>query len=470
MLASVQMIGTSDRRLHAHPPVLVAGCLLVVLILFGPSRPPALGQYQNPGMPSEPAAPVPGSSALRPRFSVDATLQLGESGKPAVRLDYRLSKTELLFERTPPAGYRAAYEVRVIFYKVKGGSQVAGDTSVRELRAATFAETRIKSDDILDHLDFPVPPGRYEIEVAITDLVAERISGTTIEFEVPAGPSGLIWFTDLSLGTVDTASTVPGTARAALRANPSRRYAENIPLFAAAGEIFDQRSAGSDSIYRLSFSVLSDQGERISGGDTTFARRGQRTPFLIRPRLTTIGVGSYRFQVEMALPAQPGSKGKKPTIIRKDKTFDVDQSRVTLGFASPQSLDVLKYIASQSEITEIGRLEGEEARKSYWEAFWRRRDPSPDTPENEVRDEFYQRVQYANQHFSTGTQGWKTDMGRIYITYGRPDEVVRNPFNFDRPPEEIWYYYREHRTFIFVDRDGFGRFELATSRGDTTEP
>jgi len=180
------------------------------------------------------------------------------SGKPAVRLDYRLSKTELLFERTPPAGYRAAYEVRVIFYKVKGGSQVAGDTSVRKLRAATFAETRIKSDDILDHLDFPVPPGRYEIEVAITDLVAERISGTTIEFEVPAGPSGLIWFTDLSLGTVDTASTVPGTARAALRANPSRRYAENIPLFAAAGEIFDQRSAGSDSIYRLSFSVLSD--------------------------------------------------------------------------------------------------------------------------------------------------------------------------------------------------------------------
>jgi hypothetical protein len=50
-------------------------------------------------------------------------------------------------------------------------------------------------------------------------------------------------------------------------------------------------------------------------------------------------------------------------------------------------------------------------------------------------------------------------MGRIYIRLGPPDEVVRNPFNFDRPPEEIWYYYQSQRRFVFVDRDGFGRFE-----------
>jgi GWxTD domain-containing protein len=134
-----------------------------------------------------------------------------------------------------------------------------------------------------------------------------------------------------------------------------------------------------------------------------------------------------------------------------------------MGFASAQSVDVLRYVATQQEIDDIGKLQGEDARKAYWDAFWKRRDPTPETPENEARDAFYQRVQYANQHFATGGPGWKTDMGRVYIVYGRPDEVVRNPFNFDRPPEEIWYYYRDRRTFVFVDRDGFGRYEQVST-------
>jgi len=431
--------------------------LATVFLAAGPVR----AQYPNPGMPSEPDSPVPGASAFRPRFAVDATLQLGELGKPFVRLDYRLSRAELLFERTPPAGYRAAYQVRVVFYTAKGRRQVTGDTYGRELRATSYAETRVLGDDILDHLDFQVAPGKYQIDVAVTDLVAERTSGTSVFFEVLAGPTGLIWFSDLTLGTVADRRAGPDSGRLELTPNPSRRYAENITQFAASGEIFDQRPVGGpDSTYRLSYTILSDAGESVLGRDTTLVRKGIRTLFLLRPRLGGLGAGSYRFQVAITLPPAPGARRQRPTVIRRDKPFDVNQSRATLGFASPQSLDILNYLATQQEIGEIGRLDGEEARRTYWEAFWKRRDPSPETPENEVRDEFYRRVQYANQQFGVGAPGWKTDMGRVYIIYGRPDEVVRNPFNFDRPPEEMWYYYRDHRTFVFVDRDGFGRYEL----------
>ena len=369
----------------------------------------ASAQYQNPGPPTQPDAPPPGTSASRPRFSVDATLQLGESGKPTVRLDYRLSRSELLFERTPPAGYHAAYEVRVIFFRQKGGRQVTGDTYTRELRASTYSETRKRGEDITDHLDFQVPPGKYRIEVAITDLVAERTSGTAVEFEVPSSPPGLVWFSDLSLGTVE-----PGMAGSSPKVvpNPSRHYGDNIDQFAAAGEIFDQRSdVGSDSLFRLAYKVVSEGGEQVIIGDTTFTRRAGRTPFLIRPRLVNLGPGSYRFIVEMNVPPPPGSKDGKKSTIRRDKSFDVDQSRATMGFASAQSLDVLRYIATQQEIDEIGKLQGEEARKAYWEAFWKRRDPTPETPENEARDEFYQRVQYANQHFSTGSPGMEDRHG-----------------------------------------------------------
>ncbi len=417
----------------------------------------ALAQYQNPGPPSEVETPSPGTSADRPRFSVDATLQLGESGQPTVRLDYRMSRSELLFERTPPAGYRAAYEVRVIFFREKKNRQVTGDTYTRDLRATTYAETKQRGEDITDHLDFQIPAAKYRIQVAITDLVAERTSGTAIPFEVPAAPPGLVWFSDLTLGTVDPTPRAPDSR---FVPNPSRRYGDDIVSFATTGEIFDRRApGGADSTYRLYFKVATETGEQVAAGDTTLARLKGRTPFMLQPRLANVGAGSYRFTVALTVPPTRGAKEGKNSTVRRDKSFEVDQSRATLGFASAQSVDVLRYIATQPENDEIGKLHDEDARKAYWDLFWKRRDPTPDTPENEARDAFYQRVQYANQHFSTGGPGWRSDMGRIYIVFGRPDEVVRNPFNFDRPPEEIWYYYRDRRTFVFVDHDGFGRYQ-----------
>ena len=412
----------------------------------------AWAQYQNPGPPTEQEAPAPGTSPDRPRFSVDATLQLGESGQPTIRLDYRMSRSELLFERTPPAGYHAAYEVRVIFFREKKERQVAGDTYTRELRATSYAETKQRGEDITDHLEFTMPPARYRIQVAITDLVAERTSATAIPFEVPSGSPGLVWFSDLTPGTVEPeAGFVP---------NPSRRYGDNIVTFAATGEIFDRRTTVADPSYHLYYKVASETGQQVAAGDTTFPRLQGRTPFLLRPRLADMGPGSYRITVALNVPPAAGQKDGKNATVRRDKSFEVEQSKATLGFASAQSVDVLRYIATREEDDEIGKLKDEDARKAYWDIFWKKRDPTPDTPENEARDAFYQRVQYANQHFSTGGPGWKSDMGRIYIVFGRPDEVVRNPFNFDRPPEEIWYYYRDHHTFVFVDHGGFGRYEL----------
>jgi GWxTD domain-containing protein len=442
-----------DRAVAWGAAVLAGG-----LLAFGVAR----AQYQNPGTPTQPEAPTPGTSPDRPRFSVDATLQMGESGKPTVRLDYRMSRSELLFERTPPAGYHAAYEVRVIFLREKGERQVTGDTYTRELHAQSYAETRQRGEDIADHVDFELPPAKYRVQVAMTDLVAERTSVTAVPVEVPAAPPGLVWFSDLTLGLVDPQGSSPGGP---MTPNPSRRYGENIGSFAASGEIFDRRvDASIEGTYRLYYKVASETGEQVVLGDTAIAKHAGRTPFLLRPRLGNIAAGSYRMSVALNVPPAPGSKGKTTTV-RRDKAFDVDQSRATMGFASAQSVDVLRYIATQDEIDQIGKLDGsdsaaEEARKAFWDTFWKRRDPTPDTPENEARDAFYQRVHYANQHFTTGGPGWKSDMGRIYIVYGPPDEVTRNPFNFDRPPEEIWYYYRDRRTFIFVDRDGFGRYDL----------
>src|SRR5579871_6775764 len=96
------------------------------------------------------------------------------------------------------------------------------------------------------------------------------------------------------------------------------------------------------------------------------------------------------------------------------------------------------YIITDEERTAFKRLQTDEEREQFIENFWLRRDPTPDTVENEFKEEHYRRIQYANDHFASGIPGWKTDRGRIYIVFGPPDERDEHPSGgtYERPPEE----------------------------------
>lgn len=96
------------------------------------------------------------------------------------------------------------------------------------------------------------------------------------------------------------------------------------------------------------------------------------------------------------------------------------------------------YIISDDEKKAFKQLSNDEERDQFIEAFWQRRDPTPDTEENEFREEHYRRIEYANEHYAAGIPGWKTDRGRIYIMYGAPDEIESHPSGgtYERPMEE----------------------------------
>lgn len=96
------------------------------------------------------------------------------------------------------------------------------------------------------------------------------------------------------------------------------------------------------------------------------------------------------------------------------------------------------YIITDEERAAFKRLQNDEEREQFIENFWLRRDPTPDTVENEFKEEHYRRIAYANEHYASGIPGWKTDRGRIYITFGPPDEIESHPSGgtYERPPEE----------------------------------
>src|SRR2546429_845165 len=129
--------------------------------------------------------------------------------------------------------------------------------------------------------------------------------------------------------------------------------------------------------------------------------------------------------------------------VMADKKKDKDREKSLRQETSDQFLkkwleqDVV-YIITDEEKAAFKRLTTDEERYQFIEQFWLRRDPSPDTVENEFRDEHYERIAYANERFASGKPGWKTDRGRIYIIQGKPDEIEDHPSGgtYDRPFEE----------------------------------
>jgi GWxTD domain-containing protein len=139
------------------------------------------------------------------------------------------------------------------------------------------------------------------------------------------------------------------------------------------------------------------------------------------------------------------------------------------------------YIITEEERKAFKKLQTDEEREQYIEAFWRRRDPDPDTDENEYKEEYFERIAYANEHFASGIPGWKTDRGRIYIMFGKPDEKESHPSggSYQREiyegggststyPFEKWFYrYIEGVgsgvEIEFVDPTGSGEYRIARS-------
>ena len=140
------------------------------------------------------------------------------------------------------------------------------------------------------------------------------------------------------------------------------------------------------------------------------------------------------------------------------------------------------YIISDEERSAFKNLSNDEEREAFIENFWLRRNPNPDSPENEFREEHYRRIAYANEHYAAGKPGWKTDRGHIYISFGPPDSIDSHPSggSYNRPfdegggetstfPFEVWHYrylegIGENIDLEFVDDCQCGAYEFTIDR------
>jgi GWxTD domain-containing protein len=190
--------------------------------------------------------------------------------------------------------------------------------------------------------------------------------------------------------------------------------------------------------------------------------------------LTALLIGSVGTIVLAQKPSpsvDPADKGRKQKV------------EVNRAYKDWKNKDV-DYIITRDEKKAFDALQTDEERENFIENFWRRRDPNPDTEENEYREEYYERIAYANEKFASGIPGWKTDRGRIYITFGKPDSIESHPSggSYDRPsyegggstttyPFEVWFYRHlddvgDGLEIEFVDPTGSGEYRLARNANE----
>lgn len=142
---------------------------------------------------------------------------------------------------------------------------------------------------------------------------------------------------------------------------------------------------------------------------------------------------------------------------------------VKLDPESKKFYETARLLMTKEEARIFSLLRDKASRTDFIQEFWEKRDPDPDTPENEFKIAFENRVEYASRRFREGGRGWDTDRGRVYIFMGPPDKVDEI-FNHDDPQVRgsilIWIYYNYQLGIEFVDTTGYGQYRIRRYDGD----
>ena len=271
----------------------------------------------------------------------------------------------------------------------------------------------------------------------------------------------------------------PGTAENEFKAEHYRRIAFANVHFAASvagwktdrGRIYITYGPPDEIDDHSSGGSYQRPAEQGGGATTTYPFQNWRYRYLdgiganiIIEFVDTAGTGDFHMTMDPAekeLLAQAGETrvGAEAKPHAAAAPAQEQRPEVATPYRKWLNQDVA-YIITDEERAAFLRLQSDAGRERFIEQFWKVRDPSPNTPQNEFKDEHYRRVAYANEHFSTGVPGWKTDRGRIYVMYGAPDTITTNS------PTSISWSYRfiegmgNNVKIDFVDPNGDGEFRL----------
>ena len=409
----------------------------------------------------------PAVSQDTPEFNVDVVSLRPDQSSAESRLDVytRISHAKLRFLNTAD-GFTASYQVSADIVELdedgKRGNLVQSPIWDRTVRVANYADTQAEQMFDFTTQSLELDPGRYIVEVQIEDQSSSEsyvneLSITVKDFSGGISVSDVLLLNDFDK---DTNTIYPNVApEIDSDIGPLQLFYE---LYGVPGTevhvtrdivLMNEPDEDEDSIPNASI-VYSDSETR-----TIASRRNQHIVNLPTPDLQ---VGNYAAVVKVeSLDGE--------ILDMSQKRFSIQWNGLLAHINNlDEAIQQMAYIAKKRDIRHILEPESEAARFSRFKEYWDKRDPTPGTTRNEHMEEYYYRVSFANQKYSSLTDGWKTDRGQVVVLFGEPDVIEKHPYNFSVKPYEVWYYYTIGRRFIFVDNSGLGDYRLIRPVWDET--
>ena len=319
---------------------------------------------------------------------------------------------------------------------------------------------------------FYVEAGDYTLQVDILDVNSNRRQRIRRQITLEKFPQGELSFSDITLASKIVKATDENEFTKYghdILPNAERTFTSLLPVLYYFFEIYE---LSGDGQYEVTTTILNLAGDVVK----EFPVRAKKSPGTSAVEWGGLNLSGLKNGIhKLVVDVKDLASG---TTVTHDKTFyivkpivegeSMDEAESYANVTEEELdkiFDMVSIVMTSAEkrLYKKSKFDG---KKKTILAFWERKDPDPSTSVNEYKQEFYRRVQMANDEFGKGTsEGWKTDRGRVLIQYGPPSNIEKSLMSIGQRPWEGWYYYELEGgvEFIFVDRSGFGRFDLVHS-------
>jgi len=369
-----------------------------------------------------------------------------QEGKTRVDVFIQVPYMEIQFVKSPK-GFSAAYTVTVSEFDEDKEKLLVEKSWKEKIDAIDFEQTVSKNNYNLSLKSFNLTPEMYFITTSVEDEDSHKKYSSENLYKV-RDLSEKISVSDVML--ISKQTQVEGSNK--ILPNVSRNITserDGIPLFF---EIYSDKP----SDVKLEFKVKDDD-EKVVHQETIEKHLDTgRTQVIHTIKQDSLGLGNYMVAISLFDSTE-------------SKITDVNKTFISRWIGIPaaiqdldKAVDQLIYIATPSEMNYVEEAETQNEKIDRYLDFWKKKDPTPNTEENELFNEYYRRIAYANENFSHYVEGWRSDRGMVFIILGSPNNIDRHPFDLESKPYEVWQYYELNRSFVFVDETGFGDYRLVT--------
>jgi GWxTD domain-containing protein len=418
---------------------------------------------------SAPALSAPPPQPLK--IVVDFARFRGDSGNAFVELYYAVPQQSLTYV-PDSAGSHAGAEITLAITRPDGS--LLGDRWLVPHRRQTGDQGE-PGMDLVGLYPLMLPPGDYRVAIVARDA-ADRTRKDSVALTIPVKPLDT---TRIVLSDIELAMTIrPGKAGAQFYKN-TLEVLPNVegvtgehagPWYYAEAYGLLSRPDRSDLTLRLS--VLDALGKEVVSREKLRKRSAESSVFVDNVNVQELRSGTYTLVLALLDSGRRvlSSAGKKFFVFNPrlgvDSSLRIGDAQLAMSVFSrmdeaelDREFSWLRYHSTDPEKKQYKSLTGADTKRKFLFEFWERRTPGS-------RSGFLERVDYANRTFkSMGREGYLTDRGRVYITYGAPDDIDRHPSKAEMRPLEIWTYnaIQSGVIFVFVQRQLGGDLELVHS-------